>query len=151
MNHSRSTLVLMEQIIMVLVFALAAALCVQVFVYASVQSRRNDQRDRAVELAQSAVETMKHSGGSVSQAHTAAMEALGGQLQQDVWVVYYDADWQETADTANYTYRLSAQGRTQTIEGLCQSDVFVTGNAANSDDAPLITLTAAWQEVDGDA
>ena len=52
--RSKAPLALMEQLVMVLVFALAAALCVQVFVLSYQTSRRNEARDRAVLEAQNA-------------------------------------------------------------------------------------------------
>ena len=44
--RSKAPLVLMEQLVMVLVFALAAALCVQVFVLSDQTSRNYAARDR---------------------------------------------------------------------------------------------------------
>ena len=46
--RSKAPLALMEQLVMVLVFALAAALCVQVFGLSGQTSRWNDSRDRAL-------------------------------------------------------------------------------------------------------
>ncbi|MEI3306106.1 MAG: hypothetical protein V8R40_08850 [Dysosmobacter sp.] len=46
--RSKAPLALMEQLVMVLVFALAAALCVQVFVLSGQTSRWNAARDRAL-------------------------------------------------------------------------------------------------------
>ena len=50
--RTKSPLALMEQLVMVLVFALAAALCLQVFVLADKTSRHNADVDNAVLLAQ---------------------------------------------------------------------------------------------------
>ena len=60
--RSKAPLTLMEQVLMILVFALAAALCVQVFVFSGQSSRRNEARDRAVLEAQNAAETLKSVG-----------------------------------------------------------------------------------------
>ena len=57
--RSKAPLVLMEQLVMVLVFALAAALCVQVFVLSDQTSRSHEARDRAVVAAQNAAENLK--------------------------------------------------------------------------------------------
>lgn len=56
---SRASLVLMEQLIMVLVFALAAALCLQVFVKADAISQQTARRDEAVVIAQNTAELLK--------------------------------------------------------------------------------------------
>ena len=45
--RSKAPLVLMEQAVMVLVFALAAALCLRAFVWSDQLSRQNEARDRA--------------------------------------------------------------------------------------------------------
>jgi Tfp pilus assembly protein PilX len=59
MRRSKTPLALMEQLVMVLVFALAAALCVQVFVLSDRTSRYGEARDRALLEAQSAAEALK--------------------------------------------------------------------------------------------
>lgn len=56
---SRASLVLMEQLIMVLVFALAAALCLRCFAKAEEISVQTARRDEAVRIAQNAAELLK--------------------------------------------------------------------------------------------
>ena len=51
-----------------LVFALAAALCLQVFVLSDKTSRRNEARDRAVLEAQNTAEELKSLRGDLAQA-----------------------------------------------------------------------------------
>lgn len=57
--RSKSPLTLIELIIMIAVFALAAALCLRAFVWADLKSAENQERDRAVILASSAAEEIK--------------------------------------------------------------------------------------------
>ena len=57
--RSKASLFLMEQLIMVLVFALAAALCLQVFVRSEEISVETARREEAVFLAQNAAELLK--------------------------------------------------------------------------------------------
>ena len=71
MKH-KSSLLLMEQLIMLLVFALAAVLCLQIFIKADTLSRETEGQDRAVVLAQNAAALLKASGGDIARA-----EALG--------------------------------------------------------------------------
>ena len=95
---SRAPLALMEQTVMVLVFALAAALCLRAFVLADGISRRVEATDRAVLWAESAADTLKARNGDLAQA---AAE-LGGnladrRLAQNSWSAvtgYYQADCQ---------------------------------------------------------
>lgn len=64
---NRTSLVLMEQLMMVLVFALAAALCLSVFVKADEISRDIAYRDEAVLIAQNAAEVLKATSGDVQK------------------------------------------------------------------------------------
>lgn len=69
----KTSLLLLEQLVMVLVFALAAALCLQAFVRADTISRETARREEAVILAQNAAELLKAQAGDPTQA-----QALGG-------------------------------------------------------------------------
>ncbi len=55
----RESLVLMEQLIMILIFALATALCLRLFVRADAISTESARQDHAVMLAQNAAEMLK--------------------------------------------------------------------------------------------
>lgn len=52
---SKAPLALMEQMVMLLVFALAAALCLQAFVQSDRLSRESEARDHAAVLCQSEI------------------------------------------------------------------------------------------------
>lgn len=69
---SKTSLLLMEQLVMLLVFALAAALCLQVFAKAEVISADTAHRDQAVVLARNAAELLKSTDGDLQ-----AVRALG--------------------------------------------------------------------------
>lgn len=60
---NRSSLALMEQLVMVLVFALAATMCLRLFVFAGQTARRTQLREEAVILAQNTAEELKASRG----------------------------------------------------------------------------------------
>lgn len=59
---SKGTLILMEQLIMVLVFALAAALCLGIFARVGEMAAQLEERDAAVQLARNAAELLKVTG-----------------------------------------------------------------------------------------
>lgn len=59
---NKSSLVLLEQLVMVLVFALAAAMCLRMFAKADGVASEITHRDEAVALAQSAAEMLKSCG-----------------------------------------------------------------------------------------
>lgn len=56
---NKTSLLLMEQLVMILVFALCAALCLQCFVAADGISRETGLRDEALILAQNTAESLK--------------------------------------------------------------------------------------------
>ena len=82
MRRSRAPLALMELTVMLLVFALAAALCLQAFVVSSRQAAQSQARDTAVRLAQTAAETLKAAGGTEAEAESAAAAVSYTHLQQ---------------------------------------------------------------------
>ena len=112
---NKTSLLLMEQLVMVLVFALAAALCLTVFVKADRISRETARRDEAVLLAQNAAQALKATSGDTERAIVTAsgsdyrMEiertdthSLLGQAEIRVWqedelVFTLRVGWQEVA------------------------------------------------------
>ena len=135
---NKTTLVYMEQIIMVLVFALAAVVCVQAFTLANGISVSNERRSRALLAAQNAAETLSVTRGDCARA----AQILGGEAEEDSWTIGYDKNWQiVTAQDATYT--LTAKNA-ETDAGLLG-----TGEVTVCDDtgAVLASLPTAWQEV----
>ena len=65
---SKASLQLMEQLVMILVFAVAAALCLQVFAKSREISLETAHRDRAVALGRNAAEVLKATGGDEEAA-----------------------------------------------------------------------------------
>lgn len=57
--RSKASLFLMEQLVMILVFALAAALCLRLFVHTQEISLETAHRDKAVVIAQNGAELVK--------------------------------------------------------------------------------------------
>lgn len=84
---SKAPLVMMEQIVMVLVFALAAALCLQTFVLSGKMSKMTEVKNRAVVEAQNAAETIKNG------------DAVGKR--------FYTGDWRLTQDESLAEYILT--------------------------------------------
>lgn len=137
---SRAPLALMEQMVMLLVFALAAALCLQAFVKSDNISRQSETRDRAAVLVQSAAEAIQACGGD--DAFAGAAELLGGQYEQGLLWLDYDEDWNPGGDA----YRLEAQGVPSDNPALREAVVQVVD--AQGD--PIFSIQIAWQgEVSG--
>ena len=70
----KTSLLLMEQLVMILVFALAAALCLQIFAKADAISQETARRDRAVVLARNAAELLKATDGNEAAAEGLSTE-----------------------------------------------------------------------------
>lgn len=139
--RSKAPLALMEQMVMLLVFALAAALCLQAFVKSDAVSGRAEARDRASVLVQSTAETIRHYGdGDMGSALSRAAEELGAGYQQGILWLDYDEDW--NPDPAG-PYRLTAQGVPTDIPGLWKVQVAVT--EGQTEPEVLFELEAAWQ------
>lgn len=125
---SKAPLVLMEQLVMVLVFALAAALCVQAFALADRISQQNEARDQAVLAAQSTAELLKHCRGDYAEAAS----RLGGS---------WDGE----------TLELSREAACHVRVLPTESGIPLLGTAevlvCSAEGEVLFSLPAAWQEV----
>lgn len=122
---SKAPLSLMEQIIMLLVLAVAAVLCLQVFLWADRQADQNSLLDSALCQVQSTAEVLKSVGGDLD----AAAQIAGGSVTNSQWL-------QETADFQ--------------IRVIHQPGNDLLGSAkitAESDGQLLTELTVCWQEV----
>ena len=101
--RDKTTLSLMELTLMLLLFAMTAAICLRAFALSDRLSRQAEQRDRAVLWAETMAETWKAAGGDLEHPtpyYAAADE--GG------WTVCLDENWvlTENADAAVYRAEL---------------------------------------------
>ena len=140
--RARPPLALMEQLVMALVFALAAALCVQAFALSSRISRTGAARDRAVIEAQNAAERCKAEGFDAARLEG----QLTGRTEQGVVYAHYDENWETVGYLAEYAYCLQVQN-VPAQPGIGKEEVRVS----TADGEILSELFVAWQEVDGDA
>ena len=136
--RSKAPLVLMEQMVMILVFALAAALCVQVFVLSDQTSRSNEARAQALTAAQSAAETLKHYGGD----YEAAAQKLGGSWNGAMWGFSCDEDW-NVGENSDAAYHVLVTPTDSGNALLGSAEVAV----CTADGEWLCSLPVAWQEV----
>ena len=134
---NKAPLALMEQLIMILVFALASALCLRLFVYSDQVSVSGAARDQAAAVVQNAAEALKLSGGSMeSLAHM-----LGGEADADSWRMGYDSSWQET-DEKRPAFIAEAKITEDDIPLMGSAEVF----ASTADGKTLFQVTVCWQE-----
>lgn len=127
---SKTPLALMEQLLMVLVFALAAALCVSCFVTAERLSQRNALRDEAVVAAQNAAETIKGCRGD----YTEAAALLKGSLEQGGLKVHTEEGFYIAVTPEDSGNPLLGSARVEACDARDGEELFV--------------LTVFWQEVD---
>lgn len=124
---SKASLALIECSIMLLVLALASALCLKSFLWADTRSRENSVRDTALSQMQSAAETLKaygnydaaakHCGGTwdgsrwhipsgeyhirvtpVSTGQSLLSGALVEAVYQEQVILHFSVYWQEVAE-----------------------------------------------------
>lgn len=139
---SKAPLALMEQMVMLLVFALAAALCLQAFVTSDELSKNSEDRDRAAILCQNAAEAVRGAGGNLEEAAERLGIAYGAYAQgEPAFSAHYNADW-TLSNTPDYTYRLSVQPVDSRVDGLGKASVSVM----KEDGSTLFELDIAWQE-----
>ena len=136
--RSKAPLALMEQIIMVLVFALAAALCLRTFALSDRMSREGELRDGAVLLAQNAAEVCKAGSGDWGYMET----VLGGEAAEDGWSALYDGAQMAVTAEADAVYEVVIRPEAAEVPGLGRAAVSVFSAEGDL----LFELPAAWQE-----
>lgn len=142
--RSKAPLMLMEQMVMLLVFALAAALCLQAFVKADAISRESEARDHAVLLCQSVAEQIKESGEKDRNPVGAVASKLDpNERRPDGFSILYYEDW-SLCDTRDYTYDLTVNTVDSGVPGLGKARVTMLKSGSTT---PLFEVQVAWQEV----
>ena len=135
--RNKTPLALMEQLVMVLVFALAAAVCVQVFVLSDGLSRTSAARARALVEAQNAAEILKSLGGD----YQAAAAACGG-----VWngqILGWSLETGEASGEETYHVLVTPADSGSALLGRAEVSVYA------GEGTLLAALPVAWQEVSG--
>lgn len=150
MNRGKAPLVLMEQLAMLLVFALAAAVCLRIFVASDQLSLQLQDRDRAALLCQNTAELLRANGGDVEDALTQVGGAAPGRREGFGCFALYGPDWSEFvpdgARSASYTLRVQALD--SGVSGLGKAEIEAY-RWQNGEMESLFRLETAWQEVTG--
>lgn len=136
---NKAPLALVEQVIMVLVFAMASALCLQAFVLSDRLSRESEDRDRAVLLAQNAAEICSAGGGDTAFL----VGKLGGAAAPEGWTALYGEDLRRAEKEADSAYRVVVSRQRVEMTGLGRASVCVY---TARDGQLLFELPVAWQE-----
>lgn len=143
--RSKAPLALMEQMVMLLVFALAAALCIQAFVKSDALSLESQDKSRALLAAQNTAEMIRHIGGDAEHALEEAAQALGGSCDREEGrlILVYDQDWKATEGDG--AYHLSAYAVPDETPGLERVRIQVF-SGDRSERKELFSLEVAWLE-----
>ena len=142
----KAPLSMMELMVMIAVFALAAALCLQAFVKSDQLSRRVEARDRAAVLCQSVAEALRHFGaeGDMGYALGKTAEEFGYWYRQGMMWHDLDENWNPVE---NGVYRVESQGMPTDLPGLAKAFVrVVTGGDAGEELEILFELEISWQK-----
>lgn len=112
-SRSKSSLFLMELIIVLLFFSLCAATCMQIFANAKVKTDYSRDLTNAAFAAESVAEVYKSCDGDLSAV---ADKCDGVATSDTVMEIYYDADWvPSTKGVATFVMTVT-ETETDTIE-----------------------------------
>lgn len=134
---NKASLVLMEQLVMILVFSVAAAVSLGIFAKAHQISQQSENLDTAVFLAQNAAETVKTTRGDLASC----CRILNGTLQDDTLCVTYGRHLQADADGE---YSLFLQKLPKDDPFLGRADIWVV--LAEKPEETIFSLNVSWQE-----
>lgn len=131
-----AALILTELLVMLTVFAVAAAFCLKTFVWAHNSSELSAAMDMALLKSQNAAESLKHHRGD----HSLAAQDLGGKWDGQGWRVCYDEQWKETDAESAYILEVMPEENAGYL-GQAKLTVF------DQNGQLLAELTVCWQEV----
>ena len=150
--RSKAPLVLMEQVIMVLVFALAAAVCVRMFALSEQISKASAEQNQATLAAQNAAEIMKNCRGDGEKAASlgGGTWTTGDTDSDGVWEINYDANWTRTESSSVYCLKTTIQPDETSSESAFLGSAEV--QVCDAESEQIAHLTVKWQtEVKQDA
>ena len=136
-NESKAPLVLMEQVIMVLVFALVSAVCIQAFALARTTSLRMTERDHAMKVSQTLAETVKSSVGDPE----AVCKEIGGGIDGEQLFFYYDSDWKVVSTSADASFRMVFEK--EAGDGFCKYGRITVSDTDG--EREIFSMRVAWQ------
>jgi len=131
-NRSKSTLFLIEQLIVIAVFAICAVACISILTAAYFNANDSKATSHAILKAESAAEVFKATGGN----ERAVMEILGGTRGEKydysvrqffpAVTVYYDSAWQvSNEENASFVLLIAVYPSTTGLDTFVLSDLTV--------------------------
>ncbi|MCM1190755.1 MAG: hypothetical protein NC541_15880 [bacterium] len=109
MKHSKSSLFLMELIIVILFFSLASAVCIQFFARSHILSKETVEQNNAITQAQNLAETWYAADGNTHSMLQLLDGSISSENEASIFLLY-DRDWKplsSAADDVFYVAELS--------------------------------------------
>ena len=143
-TRSRSTLFLMEQLIVIAVFAFCAAVCVKTFVFSYMTTVESKDKNGAVIVAVSSAESYKAAGGDLVQ--TARILGGNSSYEANMIAVYYDERWRISEENeAVYVLRLTNRPAGENgISSVVTGDISVS--KIPEEEIISFTVAARWNQ-----
>ena len=104
-RRSKSTLFLMEQLIVVAVFAICAAACVTILTESFFIANETRDHGNAILIAESGAECFKNTAGNIGKVADLMGGAQGSVDGNTAAIVYYDESWLVCGET-DAAYRM---------------------------------------------
>ena len=124
-NRSRSTLFLIEQLIVIAVFAVSAAACTGILTSAYFTAMDSRDTSRAILAAENGAESFKATGGDLGKTAQILGGTSGRVDGEAAAIVYFDKQWQ-TSSEEDAMYRMLLTGVVPDTElDLLIGDLFV--------------------------
>lgn len=118
--RSKAPLVMMEQIVMVLIFALASALCLQTFVLSGKLSKQTEAKNRAAVEAQNVAESIK------AQGLNQYIQERKAQSVNEGFRIFFDEEWNTVSEAGKAVYYLDICPLNHDNEYFWRADIVVT-------------------------
>ena len=128
-NRSRSTLFLIEQLIVIAVFALCAAACVTILTDAYFTANNSKDISNALLAAESGAEIYKASSGDLGRV-AQIMGGVSNNASGGV-AVYYDKQWQVCGETLAFFRLDMVAGAAERSASLSAGDITVVNLLTN--------------------
>ena len=125
-NRSRSTLFLMEQLIVIATFAVCAAACIKILAASYFMATETRDMSNAIRAAENSAECYKAVSGDVGKT-ALIMGGIPANVDgSDAAVVYYDKDWRVCGEQgAVYVLRLVDKSPATGLAALASGDLSV--------------------------
>jgi type II secretory pathway pseudopilin PulG len=140
-GQSRSTLFLIEQLVVIFIFAICAVICISIFVESYLIGKSSLEVNNAIRVAGNGAESYISAGGDVNNA----VRFLGGINSQAEYrgdlVVYYNEQWQPSEkEQASYVLRIIK------TDNPAPSLIIAAVTVSRTDGEDLFTMTIAARE-----